>query len=380
MKKNIPYGHQWIDQSDIAAVTKALKDDWLTQGARVNEFEERIARYCGAKYGVAMSSGTAALHAAYAVIGIKKSVEVITTPMTFVATANAIVYCGGRPVFVDIEEDTLNIDPREIEKKITKNTKAISVVDFAGHSCDYNRILKIAKKHKLFLVEDACHALGAEYKGKKIGSFADLTVFSFHPVKAITTGEGGLVLTNSKDFYDKLKTFRSHGTIKKPEKGGWYYEIENPGYNCRLTDFQCALGISQLKKLDRFISCRRKIASQYDQAFKGIKEIKCLVEKDYAKSAYHIYPIRLQLKNLKAGRKEIFGEFRKQGLGVQVHYLPVHLHPFYQKAFGYKKGDFPNAEKYYGETVTIPLFPRMTATEVNQVISVVKKVIVSYRK
>ena len=376
MKNFIPYGHQWIDGQDIKEVVKVLKSEWITQGPKVEEFERAMAKYCGAKYAVAVSSGTAALHAAYAAVGIKPGDEVITTPLTFAATANCLIHCGGKPVFVDIEEDTLNINPKEIEKKITKRTKAIASVDFAGHPCDYDEILKIAKKHKLSVIEDAAHALGSTYKGKKIGSFADITILSFHPVKVITTGEGGMILTNRKDFYEKLKILRHHGIIKKPAKGSWYYEIENPGLNLRLTDFQCALGISQLKKINKFLKRRREIVAKYNKSFKNIKEIIIPKEKNYVKSAWHIYPIQVQ----GIDRREIFEQLQKQGIGVQVHYLPLHLQPFFQKKFGYKAGDFPKAEKYYQRAITLPLFPKMTNGEVNRVISTVKKVINLYKK
>jgi len=382
MVKNlfIPYGHQWIDNSDVRAVIKVLKGDWITQGPKIKEFENAVAKYCGVKYAVAVSSGTAALHAAYAVAGIKAGDEVITTPLSFAATSNAIIYCGGVPVFVDIQEDTLNINPKEIEKKITKKTKAITPVDFAGQPCDYDEILKIAKKYKLLIIEDAAHALGSEYKGKRIGSFADMTILSFHPVKTITTGEGGMVLTNNKDFYDKLKIFRHHGMIKKPENGGWYYEIEKPGYNYRLTDFQCALGLSQLKKIDKFIKIRREIVGKYNKAFRNIEEIIIPTERNYAKSAWHIYVIQLRLEKLRADRKKIFEALRKENLGVQVHYIPVHLQPFYRKKFGYKIRNFPVAERYYQRAITLPLFPKMTDKEVEGVIQAVKKIINHYQK
>src|SRR3989344_4572714 len=259
MKKAIPYGHQAIDRSDIASVASVLKSDWITQGPVVDQFERSVATYCNVRYAVAFSSGTAALHAAYAAGGIEPGDEVITTPMTFAATASAIVYCGGKPVFADIQKDTLNISPAEIKKKITKRTKAIAVVDFAGHPADLDAIRTIAKEHNLLIIEDAAHALGSEYKGKKVGSLSDMTIFSFHPVKAITTGEGGMVVTNRKDFYEKLKIFRSHGIIKRPEKGAWYYELEKLGNNYRITDFQCALGLNQMKKLKKFIQRRREI-------------------------------------------------------------------------------------------------------------------------
>jgi len=379
-KKIIPYGHQWIDKKDIEEVVKVLKSDWITQGPNVEEFEKKIAEYCKVKYAVAVSSGTAALQAAYTVAGIGSGDEVITTSLTFAATANMIVQCGGKPVFADIQGDTLNIDSKEIEKKITNKTKAVAPVDFAGQPCDYGEIKKIAKENKLLIIEDAAHALGAEYKGKKIGSFADMTILSFHPVKAISTGEGGAILTNNKNFYEKLKLFRHHGIVKKPEKGGWYYEIESPGYNFRITDFQCALGISQLKKINKFIKKRREIVKKYNEAFRDIKEIIIPTERDYVKSAWHIYPIQLRLEKLKVDRKKIFEELRKKGLGVQVHYLPIHLQPFYRKKFGYKKGDFPIAERYYQRTITLPLFPKMTDKEADRVIKTVKKVINFYKK
>ncbi|MBU2540204.1 UDP-4-amino-4,6-dideoxy-N-acetyl-beta-L-altrosamine transaminase [Patescibacteria group bacterium] len=367
----ISYGHQSIDDNDIKEVVKVLKSDLLTQGPKVEEFEKAVARYCGAKYGVAVSSGTAALHLAYIVAGIKSGDEIITTPLTFAATANMLAVLGAKPVFIDIKSDTLNINPDLIEEKITKKTKAIVTVDFAGHPCDYDEILKIAKKHNLLVIEDACHALGAKYKGKKVGSFADMTILSFHPVKHITTGEGGMILTDNKDFYKKLKTLRHHGIVKKPEKGGWYYEIENPGYNYRITDFQCALGLSQLKKINRFIKRRREIVVIYNRAFKNIKEIITPTEKDYVKSSWHIYPIQLRWID----KRKTFDALQKQGIGVQVHYMPLHLHPFYQKKFRYKNGDFPVAEKYYGKEITLPLFPSLAEKDIKKVIKEIKKII-----
>ncbi|MGA2418072.1 MAG: UDP-4-amino-4,6-dideoxy-N-acetyl-beta-L-altrosamine transaminase [Candidatus Staskawiczbacteria bacterium] len=371
MEKIIPYGHQWTDNSDIKEVVKVLKSDWLTQGPKIKEFEKAVARYCKVKYAVAVSSGTSALYLAYAASGIKSGDEVITTPLTFAATANMIFFCGAKPVFADIEKDTLNIDPKEIEKKITSETKAIAVVDFSGHPCDYDEIFKIAKKHKLLVIEDACHALGAEYKGKKIGSFTDMTILSFHPVKHITTGEGGMILTNNKNFYEKLKILRNHGIVKWPKKGSWYYEIENPSFNCRITDIQCALGLSQSKKIGQFIKRRREIVAIYNEAFKNIKEIIIPIEKDYAKSSWHIYPIQVPA----ADRRRIFEALQENGIGVQVHYMPLHLHPFYKNKFGYKEGDFPIAEEYYERAITLPLFPKMTNEQVHRVIKTVEKII-----
>ncbi len=377
----LPYGHQWIDD-DITAVIEVLKSDWVTQGPKVDEFERRVAEYCGAGYAVAVSSGTAALHAACAVAGISSGDEAITTPITFAATANAITYCGGRPVFADIREDTLNIDPEEIRNKLSPKTRAVLPVDFAGHPADLDEIRAIAKERGLIVIEDACHALGAEHKAKKVGSLSDMTIFSFHPVKHITTGEGGMILTDNEDFYEQLKIFRHHGIVKDrmDNNGPWYYEIHSPGHNFRLTDFQCALGISQMGKLDRFIQRRREIAARYNEAFSEIEEIITPIEKDNVKAVYHIYVIQLQIEMLKAGRKEIFEALRAENIGVNVHYIPVHLHPYYQRVFGYKKGDYPKAERYYDRAITLPIFPKMSDRDVEDVIEAMKKVITYYRR
>jgi UDP-4-amino-4,6-dideoxy-N-acetyl-beta-L-altrosamine transaminase len=377
----LPYGHQWLDEEDIAAVAHVLKGDWITQGPRIAEFEEKVARYCGVKYAVAVASGTAALHAACAVCGISEGDEAITTPITFAATANAIVYCNGKPVFADIDSSTLNIDPDEIRKKITPRTRAIIPVDFTGCPADMDRIKAIAREKGLTVIEDAAHALGAEYHGQKVGCLADMTIFSFHPVKHITTGEGGMIVTDSEDYYNKLKIFRHHGiTRDNSNKDPWYYEIHNPGYNYRITDFQCALGISQLDKLNHFIKRRREIAATYNEAFADVNEIITPVEDKNVRAVYHIYVIQLRTERLRAGRKEVFEALRAENIGVNVHYIPVHLHPYYQKEFGYKKGDYPRAEKYYERTITLPIFPRMTDEDIEDVIKAVRKVIQCYRR
>ena len=379
-KRIIPYGKQWIDNDDIEAVVEVLKSDWLTCGPKVEEFEKSIANYCNVRYAVAFSSGTSALHGAYNALGINQNDEIITTPLTFSATANGVVYCGGTPVFCDIKPETLNINPELIEGLITSKTKAIAIVDLAGQPCDFDAIKAIAKKHNLAIVEDAAHALGSEYNGKKVGSMADLTILSFHPVKTITSGEGGMVLTNNESLVQKLKNFRHHGIVKKPEIAPWYYEIETMGYNYRLTDIHCALGLSQLKKLDRFVENRREIVAKYQEAFKDTEEIILIKEESFAKSAWHIYPVQFDLTKLKIGRKEIFEQLAQMGIKCQVHYVPVHYMPFYQKTFGYKKGDFPITEQYYERAITLPLFPKLTNEEVSYVIESVKEIINANKK
>ena len=374
--KIIPYGRQWVDASDIREVIKVLKSDWLTQGPKIKEFEDALCKYTGAKYAVAVSSGTAALHISCLAANIKRGDEVITSPITFVASANSILYCGGKPVFADIQKDTANIDPEEIKKKINPNTKAIIPVHFAGHPCDLEEIKKIAEKHNLLIIEDAAHALGAEYKKSKIGSckYSDMTIFSFHPVKHITTGEGGAVLTNQKDLYQRLLLFRNHGITKDKKKmakfdGPWYYEMQKLGFNYRITDLQCALGINQLKKLEKYIERRRELVSIYNKELFKIDKIILPVEKPYVKSSWHIYYIRLKDASK---RRLIFEELQKSNIGVQVHYIPVYLQPYYQKNFGHKVGDYPKAEDYYQSTITLPLYPKMMNSEIQYIINILE--------
>jgi len=375
----IPYGHQWIDDEDIAAVAEVLKSDWITQGSKVAEFERRVAEYCGAGYAMAVANGTAALHAACAVAGISEGDEAITTPITFSATANAVVYCGGRPVFADVQEDTLNIDPEEIRSRLSAKTKAILPVDFTGHPVEMDEIKSIAEERNLIVIEDAAHALGAKYKGRRVGTLSDMTVLSFHPVKLITTGEGGMVLTDSREFYQKLRIFREHGIVREGlDKGAWYYEVRDLGYNFRLTDFQCVLGLSQMDKLDRFIRRRREIAARYDQAFAEIEEIVTPLERENVQAVYHIYVIQLKTERLKADRREIFEALRAENIGVNVHYVPVHLHPYYRRELGCKEGDYPKAERYYERALTLPLFPGMSDEDVGYVIEAVKRMMARF--
>lgn len=383
-KTFIPYGSQKLDSSDIEAVTKILKSDFITQGPKIEEFEEKVAKYCGAKYAVAVSSGTAALHCAAFAAGISKKDEAITSPITFAASGNCILFLGGVTKFADIKKDTYNINPEEIQKKITPKTKALIPVDFTGQPCDLDEIMEIAEDNDLIVVEDACHALGAEYKGKKIGGIADMSIFSFHPVKYITTGEGGMVLTDNEEFYERLKLFRTHGITKNPEMlkkndGGWYYEMHHLGYNYRVTDIQCALGISQLVKLDGFVIRRRAIVRRYNEAFRDMEEIITPYEKTNVKAAYHLYMILLNLEKLSVNRKKIFDALRAENIGVHVHYIPLHIQPYYQEKLGYKEGDFPIAEDYYKRALTIPLFPKMSNDDVEDVIEGVEKVIMYYR-
>jgi len=388
--KKIPYGKQQIVNEDIKAVTDVLRSDWLTQGPKVEEFESKLAKYCGAKYAVAVSSGTAALHIACLAAGLKKGDEAITTPITFLATANAVIYAESKPVFADIDCRTANISPDEIAKKIRKKTKALLPVHFAGYPCDMKKIALIAKKNKLMIIEDACHALGAEYKHnkkwEKAGNcrYSDMTVFSFHPVKHITTGEGGAVTTNNQKLYKKLKMLRTHGIYKDgsiSKKGQWCYEMRDLGFNYRITDFQCALGISQLEKIDKFVAKRRKIAKRYNDAFKEIGKFVELPEYSGAdkKHAWHLYVLRVKFEKLKIDRKQLFSKLNKAGIFPQVHYVPVYSQPYYMKNIS-KNVCLKNTEKYYGECVSLPMFPVLDGKSQEYVIKILKGIILKNAK
>ena len=447
----IPYGRQQIDDDDIQAVVDVLRSDWLTTGPKVAEFEQAVADFVGAKEAVAVSNGTAALHAAMYAIGIGPEDEVILPPMTFVATANAVVFQGGIPVFADVDPDTLLIDPNEVEEKITPRTKAIIAVDYAGQACDYDALRDIADRHDLILVADACHALGAEYKGRKVGTLADLTVFSFHPVKHITTGEGGMVTTDNPKFADRMRMFRNHGITRDPKRFNpltsdlrpltsdfsWYYEMHDLGYNYRMTDFQCALGLSQLKKLRKFLKRRREIAVLYDEALADIPGIEPLglradvqtASQSAERSAqsqgkegtpsdstpcsmlhalcsipsssdpllsppawperagsrwragalcslhsYHLYVVRFDSDTLGIDRDTFFTNLSEKGIGVNVHYIPVHLHPYYRQKFHTGKGLCPVAEKAYEQILSLPMFPAMTDEDVEKVIASITEI------
>lgn len=371
----IPYGRQSINEDDIQAVVDVLKSDFLTTGPKIAEFEKKFADYAGAKYAVAVSNGTAALHIACMAAGIGKGDEVITTPITFAASANCALYCGATPVFADIDPVTYNISPDSIEKCITDRTKAIIPVHFTGQPCDMDKIHEIADKYNLIVIEDAAHAVGAEYKGKRIGGLSDMTEFSFHPVKHITCGEGGIVTTNREDLYEKLKLFRTHG-ITREEKylskidGPWYYEQIDLGYNYRMTDIQAALGTSQLDRVDKFLEKRRKIAARYDEAFSDIDGIKIPKQAENVNSAYHLYVIRVD----KSIRKELFEYLRKNNIGVNVHYIPVYTFPYYREN-GYQNVKCENAEKLYETMISIPIYYDLTEEEQEYVINKIKEYI-----
>lgn len=375
MREFIPYGRQNIDEEDIKAVVETLRSDWITQGPRVNEFEARVAEYCGARYAVAFNSGTSALHAAMYAAGIRAGDEVITTPLTFVATANAALYVGARPVFVDIDEKTYCIDIERIEEAVTPRTRAIVPVDYAGYPVDMQCIREAADKHNLVVIEDAAHALGAVREGVAVGSQADMTMFSFHPVKHITTGEGGMIVCNNPDYYRQLKLFRSHGITKETEclkanDGPWYYEMQELGYNLRITDIQCTLGIAQMNKLGKFLQERQLLAEKYNQALGQIKWIRIPpVPSADSRHAYHIYPLLLAAD---VDRTNFYTYLREHNIGVQVHYIPVHLQPYYHRRFGYNPGDFPKAENFYAREISIPLFPGLTSEQQEYVIKVIK--------
>lgn len=378
----LPYGKQVIDEEDIASVVKVLRSDFLTSGPAIERFESEFAKFTGAKYAVAFSSGTAALHGACYAAGIGEGDEVITTPMTFAASANCVLYQGGKPVFADIDPLTYNLDPARIKENITDRTKAIIPVHFTGQPAELDEIIQIAREKNLIVIEDAAHALGAKYRNKSIGSIGDMTMFSFHPVKHITTGEGGMITTNNPLYYEKLLQFRTHGITRDQSRlrgnhGPWYYEMQFLGFNYRITDIQTSLGASQLSKIGSFIEKRKQLAEWYTQKLSPIEEILLPHQRSYVDSSWHLFIIRLQLSKLTAGRKEIFQALQKENIGVNVHYIPVYLHPYYE-SLGFQKGICPVAESCYEEFITLPLFAGMDHRDVMDVVEAVKKVISHY--
>ena len=384
-EKRIGYGHQYIDDADIQAVVDVLKSDYLTCGPKIEEAEKKLCEITGAKHAVLIANGTAALHAAAFAAGVGPGDEVITTPITFAASANCALYMGAKPVFADINPETYNIDPDSIENCITEKTKAVVAVDYTGQAVEYDRIRAICDKHNLIFIEDAAHSLGTKYNGKPVGSLADMTEFSFHPVKTCTAGEGGAVTTNDDELYKKLLLFRTHGITRvqswmdKESEGGWYYQQIALGYNYRMTDMQAALLSSQLDKLGLFGKRRKELVKRYDEAFSSMPEITVQKEIPESDTVRHLYVIQLNTELLKCGRREVFDALQAEGIGVNVHYIPVYSFPYYQK-LGYKMGTCPNAERLYDRMISIPLFYSMSDEDQDNVIKAIKKVIEYYKR
>jgi perosamine synthetase len=375
----IPYGRQLIGEEDIKAVVEVLRSDWLTTGPKVNEFEKVFADYVGAKEAVAVNSGTAALHAAVYALEIGPDDEVIVPAMTFAATANCVVFQGATPVFVDVDPDTLLISPDQVAAGLTPRTKALIAVDYTGHPADYDTLRSIAKPHGIALVADASHSLGASYKNRPVGTLADLSTFSFHPVKHITTAEGGMITTADSDLAQKMRAFRNHGITsdhhQREAMGSWFYEIVALGYNYRLNDVQCALGISQLQKLSRWVDRRQAIAQRYNEAFSQLAAVRPLAVKENVSNAYHLYVIKIDFTKLRIDRATIFANLRAEGIGVNVHYIPVHLHPYYQKKFGTGPGLCPVAEAAYEQILSLPIHPGLTDVEIDVVCNTIQNVL-----
>ena len=371
----LPYGRQTLTEADVAAATEVLRSDWLTTGPKVAEFEEAIADYVDARHAVSFSSGTAALHAAVLAAGLKPGDEAITTPLTFCATANAALYGGGTPVFADVRDETLTIDPKEVERRITPRTKVLLPVDYAGQPADLDALLALADRHELLVIEDAAHALGAKYRSRMVGSISHMSVFSFHAVKHLTTGEGGMVTTNNGEFAQRLREVRNHGIDSdaraRQADGQWHYEMTTLGFNYRLTDIACALGLAQLPRLPANLARRRAIAARYEKALATVSSLALPIVEADVTSAWHLYPVRVDTS---IDRAEVFNALRAEGLGVNVHYIPVHLHPYYRSRFGYRGGEFPIAETASGRLISLPMFHGMTDEDVDDVILAVEKV------
>ncbi len=372
-ERKLPYGKQWIDDEDIRAVVDVLSGDWLTTGPRVEDFESSFAACVRARHAVAVSSGTAALHCAMHAAGIGPGDEVLVPAMTFVATANAVLYCGATPVFVDVEPDTLLIDANDAAAKVSSRSKAIVAVDYAGQPCDYDVLRNIARRCSLVLIADACHALGAQHRGDPVGSIADLSAFSFHPVKHVTTGEGGMITTSNAEWAARMRAFRNHGITtdhrQRETAGSWSYEMVELGFNYRLTDMQCALGKSQLRRLPEWLDRRHEIAAQYRQGFADTAQVRPLAVRADVRHAHHLFVIRV------AQRARLFAALRNAGIGVNVHYAPVYMHPYYRRRLGLAPGLCPVAEAASGQILSLPMFPRMTDDDVAFVVGTFRKLL-----
>lgn len=381
----LPYARPLIEDDDIAEVVDALKSGWIAKGPKTMEFEKQFAEYVGAKYAVALNSCTAALHLSLVAAGIGEGDEVLTTPMTFAASANVVIHTGAEPVFVDIDPVTMNIDPKKIREKITSRTKAIIPVHIAGHPCEMDEIMVIARKHNLFVLEDAAHAVYTQYKGKTIGSIGDATAFSFYATKNLVTGEGGMVTTNSEVLYDKIRLMSTHGMSRNAwnryaQVGSWYYEILYPGYKDNMSDIMAGLGLSQLAKLERMQGIRQEIADYYKVEFGKLPELEVPVELDYARHAWHLYIIKLNLDKLSIDRGKFIEELKEENIGTSVHFIPLHMHPYYRDTYGYKPGDFPVAEGVFERIISLPLYPKMSRQDANDVVDAVKRVIERSRR
>ncbi len=378
------YGHQYLDEKDVQAVVEVLHSDYLTCGPRITELEQKLCELTGAKYAVVCSNDTAALHIACMAAGVSAGDEVITTPITFLASANCALYCGAKPVFADIDEETYNIDPKEIEKAMTPKTKAVVAVDYTGQVVDLDAIMETCHKQNVVVIEDAAHSIGTLYKGRPIGSIADMTTFSFHPVKTVTAGEGGAVLTDNEEYYKKLLLYRSHGMTRdqaqmtKESEGGWYYQMIDLGYNYRMTDMQAALLISQLEKLPMFSKRRKEIVARYNEAFSRIPELTLQQELEGSDSTRHLYILRIKPEKLRIDRRGFFDALAAENIMCNVHYIPIYLQPYYQE-MGYPKGLCPRAEKLYSEMMSLPLYYAMTDQDVEDVITAVQKIVDYYK-
>lgn len=381
----LPFSSPLISKDEISEVADTLRSGWLTTGPKVKGFEEEFARYIGSKHAIAVNSCTGALHLALVAAGIGTGDEVITTPYTFIATANVILHVGAKPVFVDIRPDIFNIDVEKIEAAITPKTKAIMPVHYAGQPCEMDEILEIARRHRLLVIEDAAHAIAAEYKGRKVGTIGDVTCFSFYATKNLVTGEGGMVTTNDGGVAEKIKILSLHGMSKDAWKrytaaGSWYYEVIYPGYKYNMTDIQASLGLHQLKKLAKFQKRREDIAEAYNEAFAGLDAIEMPFVKPDVKHAWHLYVIKIVPERLKINREQFIEALKEENIGTSVHFIPVHLHPYYRETFGFKEGDFPVAEKAYERVISLPLYPKMSDEDVECVIVAVRKVAGQYER
>lgn len=384
-ERHIPFHVPSIDDDEITAVIETLRSGWLTTGPKVKEFEARFAECVGARFAVATNSGTAALHVALEAVGIKEGDEVIVPTMTFAATAEVVLYLKAKPILVDCESATLNLDPGALERALTVRTKAIMPVHFGGHPCEMSRIQEIAQAHHLAVVEDAAHAFPAQYRGRHVGAMSDVTCFSFYATKPLTTGEGGMATTNNPAWAERMRCMTLHGISKDAWNryagaGAWYYEIQSPGYKYNLTDIAAAIGLEQLKKSDRFLAARKRIAGLYDEAFADLPEVRRPMRHSHVEHSWHLYVLQLDLDRLRIARDGFVEALKKDHIGTSVHFMPLHLHPYYRNTFGYRPDEFPHASALFDRIVSLPIYPAMSEEDVRTVIRAVRTVIAQYRR